>query len=184
MPLDGRPPSAGPPAAAPAASPHGATPRNRARRIDDTAGVCIDAFASVPADAPAADPCRFGKHTVQGAHARVVPGCHEVAAHLARPVEQRAELEVAVAVDARVGGAPLLIGADELVDDRTRERLAEVDGLPGDAQPRADGLGVLQVGQRAAGTLGVVAEGAAAREAHGRPDAFVSLLLEHVGGDA
>ena len=53
----------------------------------------------------------------KGPHACVVTGRHRIASKLECVVEQRAELEMTVAVDAGVGRTPLFVRAHEFVDD-------------------------------------------------------------------
>ena len=78
---------------------------------------------------------------------RVVAGGDGVEPVLERVVEEGAELEVAVAVDARVGCPSVLVGLHELIDHVALEELAHVEYVMGDAQTLADGLGIGDVGE-------------------------------------
>ena len=104
---------------------------------------------------------------------------YEIAIVLTGVGEQRTELEVAVAIDAGIGGAPCLIGPDEFLHHMALEGLAHVDDLVGEAQACTDRGGVVGVRPAAAGA----GRGIAVQQ-HGGAKAVVPLLGEQVGGDA
>ena len=76
---------------------------------------------------------------------------YEIAIVLTGVGEQRVELEVAVAIDAGIGGAPCLIGPDKFLHHMAFEGRAHVDDLVGKAQTCTDRGGVVGVRPAAAG---------------------------------
>ncbi len=123
--------------------------------------------------------------TAPGGHnLRVVPGGHVVAALLQGKVEQRAELEIAVAIDARVGCGACQVGVHKAIHHGALERLPKIEHMVGDAQALGHALRIGDVRKRAAGARAVCPKAARAGEAHGGADALVALLFEQVGGDA
>ena len=77
---------------------------------------------------------------------RVVTGRDDVGAARERPFEQHAELEFAVAGDARIRGPSRRVGSDEAGDDAAVERRALVDLVVRDAEGTSDASGVAVVG--------------------------------------
>ncbi len=77
-------------------------------------------------------------------------GGHSVEAQQIGALAQPVELEVAVALDARVGGDTVAVGLDIGVDDGRVEVVGEVEHQVIDAQLLGDAAGVVDVGHRAA----------------------------------
>ena len=128
-------------------------------------------------------------------HARVVAGGEVVATELPGMLQERSELDAAVADRARVGGEPRLVGADEGLDHVVLEARAAVDDGERDAQALGHGARVLDVGAVPAGAGGAGTTGescprrAGARilavvQPHGRAQARIALLLEQPCRDA
>lgn len=85
------------------------------------------------------------------ADAGIVPGGNIVEAVVERPVEHRAELQLAVAVQAGVRGAARAVFRDKMPHDLAAEKVAQVEHLMGDAHLRGDARGLLDVVGAAAG---------------------------------
>jgi len=85
--------------------------------------------------------------------AGVVSGGDVVVAQRERTIQQRAELEAAVAVDAGVGRASGAVFGDEEVHHVAREALRFVEHIKIHAEPRGDGARVLRVRGGAAAAL-------------------------------
>ena len=113
-----------------------------------------------------------------GGTADVVAGGDDLDAELGGAVEERAELDVPVARDARVGGGPGGVGVDVGIDDVAVEAVAEVEDVVVDAELLGDPAGVVDVG-----------DGAAARvlrpspQLEGHTDHLVALVAQGGGGD-
>ena len=106
----------------------------------------------------------------------VVAGGDGVEAQLVGPAQEAVELEVAVALDARVGRAPGGVGGDVRVDHVAVEVVGEVEDVVGDAELLGHPAGVLDVGHRAAARVAH-----AAPQLHGGADHVVALLEEQGG---
>ena len=119
---------------------------------------------------------------------RVVARRHIVAPQVERPFKHASELQSAIAVDARVRRARRFVRTYERLDDGVFETIGEIDRAMGYAQTARNALGILDVVQAAAGTARararVAAGQVAAMQAHRGADDFVSLLFEHVRGNA
>src|SRR5581483_8973779 len=109
--------------------------------------------------------------------ARVVSGGDSVEAELAGPVQEPVELEVPVALDARVGGASFRVGGHVRIDNMTVEVVGEVEHVVGHTELLSDTPSVLDVGDRAAARVA-----GAAPELHRGPDDVVALLQQQGGG--
>ena len=109
---------------------------------------------------------------------RVVAGDEEVGADRAGAREQRRELDVLVALDARVGGLAGEVGLDEVVDDGGAELGGEIDDVVRDAEVGAHGARVLDVARAAAPAAGGRGGAPGVVQPHGHPDDLVALLDE------
>ena len=87
----------------------------------------------------------------------VVAGGHRVEPHGLGPPQQAVELQVAVALDARVGRDPAAVGVDVRGDDAGLELVAEVPDVVGDAELLRHPAGVVDVAHRAAPGVGLAA---------------------------
>jgi hypothetical protein len=106
----------------------------------------------------------------------VVAGGQDLGADRAGLGQKRRELDVLVALHARVGGLPGQVGGDEVLDHRVGELGLEVDHVVGDAEVVGDPAGVLDVARPAAATARG-AGGPRVVEPHGHADHAVT------GGD-
>jgi hypothetical protein len=79
-----------------------------------------------------------------------VPCGDVVTAEFVRLAQQRVELDVAIALHARVGRAPAAVLVDEVADDRVGEGASEVQHIVRDAKPPCDTTRILHRAQRAA----------------------------------
>src|SRR5579884_1356495 len=111
-------------------------------------------------------------------HPGVVAGRHRVEPELAGPVEEAVELQVAVALDARVGCAPGEVLVHVGRHDPGFEVVGEVEDVVLDAELTGDPAGVLHVGHRAAPGVAV-----APPQLHGRPHHLVAGTDQLGGGD-
>ena len=114
----------------------------------------------------------------------IVAGGDGVAAHQRRPVIEPPELQIAVAVNAGVGGLPPLVGRGEAVHDLTAEFVGEIEHIVGHIQLVRHAAGVLHILQRAAGAAAGDADVLVAVQRHGSADAVPPLLLHEGSGDA
>src|SRR5688572_33214719 len=96
-------------------------------------------------------------------------------------LEQRRELQVAVAVRARNRRPAGRVLLDEVVDHRLAELLFEVDDVVRKAERRGDAPGVVQVVQAAAAAELLLA--ALVVDLHGQTDDVMTLLGEQGRGD-
>ena len=104
-------------------------------------------------------------------------GYHGVAAQLPGPVEELAEFQIPVAVDAGIGGAALIIGVHEFVHDLPVEFLGEVEHIVPDAQPVGHTPGILHIVQGAAGFPTLGGSDLAVIQPHGGSDTFIACFL-------
>ena len=97
-----------------------------------------------------------------------------------RPVEHRAELQLAVAVQAGVRGAARAVFRDKMPHDLAAEKVAQVEHPVGDAHLRGDARGLLDVVGAAAGAGTVLIMVQPQRDARN----VIALLLqqEDAGG--
>ena len=114
------------------------------------------------------------------ADAGVVPGGNIVEAVVERPVEHRAELQLAVAVQTGVRGAARAVFRDKMPHDLAAEKVAQVEHPVGDAHLRGDARGLLDVVGAAAGAGTVLIMVQPQRDARN----VIALLLqqENAGG--
>ena len=75
----------------------------------------------------------------------IVAGGNGVAAHERRPVIEPPELQIAVAVNAGIGGAPLLIGLRKAIHHLAAELIGEVEHIVGHIQLISHAAGVLHI---------------------------------------
>ena len=115
-------------------------------------------------------------------HLGIVAGYHAAAAQLPRPLEQLAEFQIAVAVDAGVGGAAGIIGVHKFIDDVGVEFLGEIEYIVGNAHPPGHAAGVLHIVQRAAGLGPVGGLHLPGVQPHGGADALEARLLHQQRG--
>ena len=96
---------------------------------------------------------------------------------------QKAELDLVVAGNAGMGGAPAFVLALEVVDDEGAELALDVEDVVGDAEDAADGAGVFDVVDGAAAAVVIGEVGLVyVVELHGYADDFVALPVEQEGG--
>src|SRR3989442_10768204 len=115
--------------------------------------------------------------------ARVVARGHRGRVPRARPTQERAELDLAIADCARHRRAPGLVLAGEVFDDRALELFRAVEEVVGDTEPPRDLTGIVDRGGRAAAAealgriVALVPGPDAQRDAHD-----VEALLDEQGG--
>ena len=105
------------------------------------------------------------------------------------PVHQLGEFDVPVAVDAGVGGFPMLVGGGKPVHHLAAKGFLEVEHIKGHPQPEGHAAGVGHVVHRAAGALsrkGLFRQApvAVVRQGQGDADAVVALPLAQQGRHA
>ena len=111
--------------------------------------------------------------------ARVVAGRDRLAVvQVAGPAEQRAELHVRVAVDARARRPAVEVGRQERLEDAGVELALEVHHVERDAELRRDAPGVVGRVERAAALLELGVAVGDVVEAHPDADDLVALLVE------
>jgi len=113
--------------------------------------------------------------------ARVMTRGDVLGAKTARTIEERRELQVAVAVRARNGRAARRVFADEVRDDRVLELPLEVEDVVRDAERPGDAPRVVQIVERAAAAKGLAA--ALIVELHRQTNDVMTLLGEQGRGD-
>ena len=89
-----------------------------------------------------------------GNDAGVVAGSDILRLHGAGALRQKAELDLVVAGDAGMGGAPGFVLAPEIVNDESAELPLHIEDIMRHAQNAADGAGILNIVQRAAAPIG------------------------------
>ena len=109
-------------------------------------------------------------------HTGIVPRGQIVVAQLQRPVQQRAELQLPVAVDAGVGRPARAVFIHEFLHDAAGEPLRFVQQMELHAQPLCHGTGILGVPGRKAVHLRITVQAE-----HG-PAAGIALRLQQRGG--
>ena len=107
-------------------------------------------------------------------HPGVVTGGDRVEPQQLGPSQQHVELEVAVALDARVGRPAGGVVGHVRLDDELFELVAEVEHVVVDADLRRGTAGVVDVGGRAAAGVGL-----ASPQLHRDADHIVALGHEH-----
>jgi hypothetical protein len=117
-----------------------------------------------------------------GLHARVVAGGDRVGAEAGRAIDERRELQVAVAVRAGKGSAARGVLPDEVRHHLLVELALEIQDVVRDADRRRHFAGIVQIVERAAAaegglTLGLVVE------LHRQTNHVVTLLGEQGRGD-
>ncbi len=153
---------------------------NRARRellrgeVVQKVGLVLGRVAPLPEDGPAAGRVAAG--------ARVVAGRDGLAAHRARAVPERRELDLRVARRARDGCLTRQVRADERAHHVAPELLLEVQDVVADPERPRDPPGVAEIIERAAAP-GAAGLGRVVPELHGEADDLVALLLEEERGD-
>ena len=118
-------------------------------------------------------------------HARVVTRRHELRAEPVGAVDERRELQVAVAVDARDRRAAGRILADEVRDDGLGELRLEIDDVVRDADARGHAARVVEVVDRAARAeahAALVRSSCLVVQLHRQPDDVVPLARQQRGG--
>ena len=110
-------------------------------------------------------------------HPGIVAGYHPVAAQLGGPLHQLAEFQMAIAQNAGVGGAALIIGIHKGVYHLFVEIVGEIEYIVGNSQPPGHTPGILHILQGAAGLRSVGALHLPGIQPHGGPDAGISRLL-------
>jgi hypothetical protein len=108
----------------------------------------------------------------------VVTGSYGVEAEADPPVEEAPELEVPVALDARVRRATGRVSTYVRSNDAALELLGEVEDVVIDAEAIGHPPGVVDVGNRAAARIRSTAP-----ELHGGSDDVMALLAQHSGGN-
>ena len=117
--------------------------------------------------------------------AGVVAGGDIAAAQDIGALKELVKFQIAVAVDAGVGGDAVLIGVDEAVDDAGGKFVLEVENVKREAQTAGNAPGVLRVVERAAGMALGDARVLVVIELHHAADAVVARvgqkLCRHAG---
>ena len=116
--------------------------------------------------------------------AGIVAGDDGVAAHEGRPVIEPPEFQIAVAVDAGIGGPALLVGVSKAVHHLAAELVGKVENVVGNPQPKCHAAGILHILQRAAGAAAGNTDVLVAVKGHGSADAVPAAVLQKVSGDA
>jgi len=111
-------------------------------------------------------------------HPGVVTGCDAVEPDHPGPIEEEIELDVAVALDARVRCPAAAIRIDVRLHHVLCELVAEVEDVVLDAELRCNPAGVVDVGDRTAARVGL-----AAPELHGHADHVVAGVDQQRGRD-
>ena len=112
----------------------------------------------------------------------IVTGGHIVHLDLPRTAHQLAELHIPVAVDAGVWGQPMQVAVRKGLHDGAAEVLCEVEHIVLQAQPVADGFGVVHIPKRTAGGFHPRPNIFVVEQAHGASHHVISLLLQQAGG--
>ena len=110
-------------------------------------------------------------------HPGVVAGGQVIVAQEQGTLQQGAELQTAVAVDAGVGGAPGAVFGDKAVHDIPGKALRLIENIEFHAQTVGNAAGIGGIVGRAAGALRL----SAVQAQHG-PVACIALLPEQEGG--
>ena len=108
-------------------------------------------------------------------------GRDSIGAESVRAIEQRGELQIAVAAGARQRGAPGGVLTHEIRDDVLVKLPLEVDDVVRNANRRGDAAGVVQIVERAAAAERRHAFGLIV-ELHRQADDLVALVREQGGG--
>jgi len=108
---------------------------------------------------------------------RVMAGRHGVGAEAARPIDERGELQVAVAMRAGQRRASRRVLADEVRDDLLVELLLEVDDVMRDVDGGGDAPRIVEIVERAAAAERRLAVGLIV-QLHRHADDVVALLGE------
>src|SRR5512139_1947841 len=112
-------------------------------------------------------------------------GCQQIGAKVQRLVQQQAELDEAVAAGTGIGGAAMVILADEIVNYDPSEFFFEIDHIEGYAQLIGNPSCVPDVvggtaGRRFAAPFSI--ERRRIPYPHGDPDYIITPFLEEGGG--
>ena len=114
----------------------------------------------------------------------VVPGGDRLAVvQVARPAEQRPELDVRVAVDARRRRPAVEVGVEERLEDAGVELALEVHDVERDVELGGDAPGVVGRVERAAALLELRVRVGDVVQPHPHADDLVALLVEERRGD-
>ena len=108
-------------------------------------------------------------------------GDHAVAAQLHGAAHQMLKFQIAVAVNAGIGGGAAFIAADEFGNHLFLKVVREIKHVKGHSQSPGDTSGIFHIIQTAAGGLLIQTQNVVAEQTHGHAGAFIALLLHQKG---
>ena len=109
----------------------------------------------------------------------VVPRNYPIASQLLGPAEKPVKFQMAVTVDAGIGGQTLLVAGYKFLNDLTVKIVLEIKYIVANAQTAGNCPGIFHIIQRTAGAF----LGAAVVQPHGGSDAFIASLFHEIGGN-
>jgi len=112
-----------------------------------------------------------------------VAGGQGAGADLLGLTQEEIELDLRVAGDAGIGGAPLLVVDQEGIDDAPVELLLDIEHVVGNVEPRSHPAGVFDGVEGAAAVMPVAVGGALGPELEGDADDIETVLLEQRSRD-
>ena len=107
---------------------------------------------------------------------------HAVTAQLQTPAQQMVEFQIAVALDAGVGGGAAFVAADEIADDLFVEIVGEIEYIVTHAQTGGHLAGVFHIVQGAAGAADLGTDIGVVKKTHGGAGAVVAGVQGEVSG--
>ena len=105
---------------------------------------------------------------------------HPVAAQFQTSAQQMVEFQIAVALNAGIGGGAAFIAMDEIADDLLVEVVGEIKNIVTHTQPGSDLSCVLHIVQTAAGAANLRADVGIVIQAHGGSRALVSGFFHQI----
>ena len=93
------------------------------------------------------------------------------------------EFQIAVAVDAGIGGLTGFVAAHKAPDDLIFKILLEIEYIVGHPQPLGHAPGILHIIQGAAGGFLPLSQNRIVKQPHGGADAAIAFLLHQIGGN-
>ena len=108
-------------------------------------------------------------------------GDDTVAAQLPGTLQQLAEFQKTVAVDAGIGRSAGIVGVNEFIHNLPIEVVSEIKNIVGDFQPPRHRAGILHIVQGAAGFAAIGSSGLPGVQPHGGTDAVAALLFHQQG---
>ena len=114
----------------------------------------------------------------------IVTGDHRIKAQGKSAVENRFELDLLVAPQARIGGSPLPVFVHEIVDNVSLESLGKIPDIEGDVEQLGDSASIEGIFHRATAT-GAGAKGIArARQSKMHPDHLMAGVFRPGSSDS